>query len=112
MTIVVSLSFLIGPTLKNCWFAVYLPRIFYAGRSVGLFFFFFFFFSFKTLGQSVNHFFLGEDSLWFAQECFAPTGWGKYLRFALCMYIKRAECGETTWGLHFMQKQQCNENNR
>ena len=25
------------------------------------------------------------------------------------MHIKRAECGETTWGLHFMQKQQCNE---
>ena len=28
------------------------------------------------------------------------------------MHRKRAECGETTWGLHFMQKQQCNENNR
>ena len=42
------------PTLKNFWFAVYLPRIFYAGRSVGLFFFFS---PFKTLGRSVNHFF-------------------------------------------------------
>ena len=28
------------------------------------------------------------------------------------MHIKRAENGETTWGLHLMEKQQCNENNR
>ena len=28
------------------------------------------------------------------------------------MHIKREENGETTWGLHLMEKQQCNENNR
>ena len=44
------------PTLKNCWFAVYLPRIFYAGRSVSLFFFFFL--SKHWVGRSIIFFFI------------------------------------------------------
>ena len=38
---------------------------------------------YRTIGPLV--FFFLEDNLWFAQECFAPVGWGKYLRFALCI---------------------------
>ena len=48
----------IGPTLKNCWFAVYRPRKLEVGRSVGFFFFYsrsgsvgrlFFFFLYRAM---------------------------------------------------------------
>ena len=41
----------IGPTLKNCWFAVYRPRKLEVGRSVG------FFFLIVEVGRSVGFFF-------------------------------------------------------
>ena len=44
-----------GPTLKNCWFAVYRPRKLEVGRSVG---FFFFFFSYSRSGSFGRLFFL------------------------------------------------------
>ena len=61
-----------GERLQDHWSSGFFS--FQNSGSVGQSFFFFFFF-----------FFLREDSLWFAQECFAPAGWGKYLRFALCI---------------------------
>ena len=42
---------------------------------------------------------------------FCPRGVGEIPEVCY-MHIKRAEGRETTWGLHFMQKQQCKENNR
>ena len=59
-----------GPTLKNCWLAVYQPRKLEVGRSVG------FFFLIVEVGQSVGLFFLyrsmyGEHRklvlVWFAK---------------------------------------------
>ena len=43
-----------GPTLKNCWFAVYRPRKLEVGRSEG---FFFFFFRIVEVGRLVGFFF-------------------------------------------------------
>ena len=72
---------------------------------------FFFFFPFKTLGRSVNHFFFKRGESVVCTRMFCPNRMGEIPEVCF-MHIKRAECGKTTWGLHFMQKQQCNENNR